>query len=109
LLSPSDGTGHLSGSVILDEHHPLAGATVQLLCEQGMICLETITDSTGGFALSHLTPRRTLTVRVAQPGFYISEEEYEIQAGFDSAYWITLDQCPNGKCDPSLRRIRTCE
>jgi hypothetical protein len=109
LLSPSDGTGNLSGNVIQDEHHPLAGATVQLLCEQRTICSETRTDSLGGFALSHLPPRRSVKVRVTQPGFYLSEEDYEIQAGFDSAYWITLEQCPNGNCDPRLRPIRTCE
>jgi hypothetical protein len=110
LLSPSDGTGNLSGSVTQEERQPLAGATVQWLCDPVAICLETRTDSTGEFTLSHLPPLRSITVRVTQPGFYVSKEEYEIQAGFASAYGpIILDQCLNADCDPRLRPIRTCE
>jgi hypothetical protein len=104
-LRPSQqSVGNLIGLVIRSEHHPIARATVKLLCDD-KICGETKSGANGEFVFFNLLPRNDYRIRVKHAGFYpVEESDFEVKAGFDSTYWpIPLERCPNGDCDPRLR------
>jgi hypothetical protein len=86
-LLPVEPVGNLSGRVERDEAHPIAHATVKLLCDARRVCGETKTDPNGAFIFFDLLPRDDITLRVTHPGFYSEEGAYyEIRAGFNSTY-----------------------
>jgi hypothetical protein len=86
LLPTKQHVGNLSGHVERDETHPIARATVKLLCER-KVCGETKTDSNGEFIFFNLPPRGDITIRVTRPGFYSAEGTgYEVREGFNSTY-----------------------
>jgi hypothetical protein len=97
--------GNLASRVMRDERHPIARATVKLLCDERKVCSETKTDANGDFIFLDLQPEKYFTLRVSHPGFYsLEEQNYEVQAGYDSIYWpIILEHCPQGNCEPRLR------
>jgi Carboxypeptidase regulatory-like domain len=92
-LPAEQQVGSLSGRVKRDETHPIARATVKLLCDDRKICGETKTDSNGEFIFFNLPPRDEVTIRVTHPGFYSWEGKgYEVRAEFHSIYGpIILD------------------
>jgi hypothetical protein len=104
LTSAERGFGILSGSVRNDVG-PVDGATIKLICAVDKICGEAKTDSNGGFILFNLQPGVRYTLDVAHSGFYPWQwMGFEVQADYDAAYGpITLEECPNGNCDPRLR------
>jgi hypothetical protein len=86
-LPAEQHVGNLSGRVVRDEAHPIAGATVRLLCNNRKICGETKTDSNGEFIFFNLPAREDITIRVTHPGFYLWEGTgYEVRAEFHSTY-----------------------
>jgi len=86
------GAGNLTGRVERDEAHPIARATVKLLCDERKVCGETKTDSNGEFIFFNLAPRDDITIHVSDAGFYDWEVSGYDQAGFDSTYEpITMD------------------
>ena len=71
----------------MDEAHPIARATVKLLCDVDKVCGEAKTDSNGEFIFFDLPPRGDITIRATHPGFYSEEgARSEIRAGFNSTY-----------------------
>jgi hypothetical protein len=73
--------------VVRDEAHPIARATVRLLCKDRKICGETKTDSNGEFIFFNLPAREDITIRVMHPSFYLWEGAgYEVRAEFHSTY-----------------------
>lgn len=88
LLPTEQPVGNLSGRVERDEAHPIARATVRLLCGERKVCGETKTDSNGEFIFFDLPPRGDVTIRATHPGFYSAQgTDYEIRQGFNSTYW----------------------
>lgn len=86
-LPAEQHVGNLSGRVVRDEAHPIARATVRLLCKDRKICGETKTDSNGEFIFFILPARDDITIRVTHPGFYLWEGAgYEVRAEFHSTY-----------------------
>jgi hypothetical protein len=86
-LPAEQHVGNLSGRVVRDEAHPIARATVRLLCKDRKICGETKTDSNGEFIFFNLPAREDITIRVMHPSFYLWEGAgYEVRAEFHSTY-----------------------
>jgi Carboxypeptidase regulatory-like domain len=86
-LPTEQHVGNLNGRVERDQTHPIARATVKLLCDERKICGETKTDSHGEFIFFNLPPRDDITIRVTHPGFYPGEVTgYRVRDGFNSTY-----------------------
>jgi hypothetical protein len=99
------GVGNLSGSVMRDELHPIARATVELLCNEREVCSQSKTDSHGNFAFLGLSPDTVYAIRFTRSGFYPWESfGYRVQAGLDTTYFpITPEHCQNGNCISKLQ------
>ena len=75
--------------------HPIARATVKLLCDERKVRGETKTDSNGEFVFFNLKPRDDITIRFTHPSLRVGRTDYEVRAGFDSTYeTVTLEHCP---------------
>lgn len=108
LLPTAQNVGNLKGRVVRDGHHPIASVTVTLHCEEQPICGQTKTNINGEFTFLNLTPEQQYTMRFNRQGYYSGYEKvYSVQPGYDSIYEpVILELCPNGNCDPKLRRKR---
>jgi len=111
LLLPSGGFfGRLSGSVF----PPMSEVEVTLICRTFRACASTKTDSNGRFSFEMISAG-DYALGFRHEGFYpldATAYEYSVKEGWESSYnRLLLEQCPNGNCDPKLRRKRVilCE
>jgi hypothetical protein len=91
------GSASIAGVVMAGPGNPVAAAKVELHSRTQKF--EGETDFTG------------YDLKVSRRGFYPEEEkDLPVSAGLEQVYArFGLDKCPNGNCDPKLRRIKICE
>ncbi len=83
--------GNLAGRVMQDEERALAGATVQLFCDD-QPCGETKTDTNGDFVFFNLAARDDYGFRISHPQFLSWQgtargfTALEVLAGYDASY-----------------------
>jgi hypothetical protein len=89
LVSTERAVGNLSGRVMRDQDHPIAQATVKLLCTFKGECrdIETKTNADGGFQFLNRSPAFDYTLYVAYPGFDPWQwSGFHVQGGYDITY-----------------------
>ena len=109
ILPGAPDSGSLKGSVY-PIWPPFSRVSVTLVCDAGRVCGSTQTSWTGKFEFRDL-PTGWYELKISRRGFYPEEEkDLPVSAGLEQVYFpLGLDKCPNGNCDPKLRRIKVCE
>src|ERR1700733_5345644 len=114
ILAGTADLGILKGSVYLNVPllllSPFTRTRVTLVCDGGHVCRSTRAGLLGNFKFRDL-PTGWYDLKVSRRGFYLKEENnLPVSAGLEQVYAsMWLDKCPNGNCDPKLRRIKICE
>jgi hypothetical protein len=83
----------------------MAEVEVTLVCRTFSPCRSTKTDSTGRFVFETLSPG-VYGLNFRRDGFYpvnAAGYSYTVNVGWESRYYMSLERCPNGNCDPKLR------
>ena len=114
MLPGTSDLGSLKGAVYLNVPFlllsPFTRTTVTLVCDGGRVCRSTRVSLLGRFEFRDL-PTGWYGLGASRRGFYpVEGNDVPASAGLEQVYApFGLDKCPNGNCDPKLRRIKICE
>ena len=113
ILPDTPEFGILKGSVYLNVPFlvlsPFSRTAVTLVCDGGRVCRSTRASLLGRFEFRDL-PTGWYDLKISRRGSYPEGEAgVPVSAGLEQTYApFLLDKCPNGNCDPKLRRIKSC-